>query len=95
MALAYVVSVGTTPTLLVDSSPGGAIQWVAAGSIVRCMGAEIRWGGPTVTWADGMPLLATEALEWDQQANVDLYAVVSAGTADVNVAIRSGERGNA
>ena len=78
------VSVTTSPTSLCpamgkSNDPGRSV-------VVRNISSvEVRTGGPDVTWATGMPLLAGEIKSYEDLDFQIPYAVVQTGTVEVAV----------
>lgn len=82
------VSVGTTPTLLRDSSMAGieSSRFILV-AVPADATATIYIGGPGVTAASGIPLVAGES--WSSGGPVsdltDVYGIVASGTVSVRV----------
>lgn len=93
---AEVITVGTTPTIVMGSNAlgngagSGSVSYPTAGIIRIPSGAvTVYFGGSQVSTSDGCPFVAGEDLETDL-VNEILYAVVASGTQNIYV-LRRGD----
>lgn len=79
------VTVTTTATLLLDALAGDVEMWVNPDA----SSTEYYLGGSGVTVSNGLHLFGRDPYRTEIRPGDELYAVVSSGTATINVLVRS------
>lgn len=83
------ISVGTTPTIILDGTNSAANYPISAIILNPTGGIEVDLGGAGVTTATGFALIATASVQVDI-VNEILYGIVASGTQVVHV-LRRGQ----
>lgn len=83
------ITVGTTPTLILDGTNSAANYPISAVIMNPTAGVDVMLGGAGVTAATGFALIATASVQLDI-INEALFAIVASGSQVVHV-LRRGQ----